>query len=106
MSNILPRTHISVPIDNWDLCAKLAGGSAELQHIDPQHPPDKEYRDDCTSDVDDPVGGSFRLAKVEHDGIVPWTSNAPSPMRDYYDGLNPQCHYGGQVNVTAMTLNY
>jgi hypothetical protein len=25
---------------------------------------------------------------------------------DYYDGLNPQCNYGGQVSATAVTLNY
>ncbi len=25
---------------------------------------------------------------------------------DYYDGLTPQCNYGGQVSPTAVTLNY
>jgi len=41
-----------------------------LQHIDPEHPPDEENRDDCTSDMDDPVAGGLRSAEIEHDGMV------------------------------------
>jgi hypothetical protein len=42
----------------------------KLQHIDPEHPPDEKYRDDCTCDMDEPVGGSLRFAEIEHGGIV------------------------------------
>jgi hypothetical protein len=41
-----------------------------LEHVNPQHPPDKQYRDDRPSDMDDPVADRFRFAEIEHDGIV------------------------------------
>jgi hypothetical protein len=44
--------------------------AGELQHIDPQHPPDKQYCNDCPSDMNDPVASCFRFAEIEHDGIV------------------------------------
>jgi hypothetical protein len=41
-----------------------------LQHVDPQHPPHKEYRDDCAGNVNNPVAKCFRFAEIEHEGIV------------------------------------
>jgi hypothetical protein len=41
-----------------------------LQHVEPQHPPDEEQRDDGTRDMNDPVANCFRLAEIEHGGIV------------------------------------
>jgi hypothetical protein len=33
-------------------------------------------------------------------------SNPGWAITDYYEGLNPQCNYGGQVTATAVTLDY
>jgi hypothetical protein len=33
-------------------------------------------------------------------------SNPGWSFTDYYDGLDPQCNYGGQVSATAVTLDY
>ena len=41
-----------------------------LQHIDPQHPPDEEDRDDCADDMNDPVAKCLRFAKIKHEDIV------------------------------------
>ena len=41
-----------------------------LQHIDPQHPPDEEDRDDCAGDMNDPVAKCFGFAEIEQGGIV------------------------------------
>ena len=46
-----------------------------LQHIESQHPPNKEYRNNCPGNVDDPVATCFRIAEIEHDGIVARGSN-------------------------------
>jgi len=40
------------------------------QYVRPKHPPDKEYRDDGTRDVNDPVASGFRFAEIEHAAIV------------------------------------
>jgi len=45
-------------------------GAGALQHIEPQHPPDKEYCNNCPCDMNDPVASCFRFAEIEHDGIV------------------------------------
>lgn len=45
-------------------------GYRGLQHVDPQHPPHKEYRDDCAGNVNNPVAKCLRFAEIEHDGIV------------------------------------
>jgi hypothetical protein len=39
----------------------------------------------------------YNLQKISNPG---WS------FTDYYDGLNPQCNYGGQVSPTAVTLDY
>jgi hypothetical protein len=49
-----------------------------LQHIDSEHPPDKEYRNNCPRNMDDPVATCFRTAKIEHDEIVARGSNQGS----------------------------
>src|ERR1019366_10174057 len=46
-----------------------------LQHIESQHPPNKEYRNNCPGNVDDPVATCFRIAEIELDGIVARGSN-------------------------------
>ena len=46
-----------------------------LQHIESQHPPNKEYRNDCPRNMDYPVATRFRTAQIEHDGIVARGSN-------------------------------
>jgi hypothetical protein len=40
------------------------------QYVHPQHPPQKEYRDDGPRDVNDPVASRFRFAKIEHAAMV------------------------------------
>jgi hypothetical protein len=40
------------------------------QYVHPKHPPDQEYRDDATNDVNDPVASCFRLSKIEHAPMV------------------------------------
>ena len=37
-----------------------------LQHVGPEHPPDKKQRDDGEKDVADPLARGFRLAEFEH----------------------------------------
>src|ERR1035437_9906372 len=46
-----------------------------LQHIESQHPPDKEYCNNRPRNMDDPVATCFRIAEIEHDGIVARGSN-------------------------------
>src|ERR1700722_20839040 len=41
---------------------------SEYEH--PKHPPDKEYRDDGSRDVNDPVARCFRFPKIEHAAMV------------------------------------
>jgi hypothetical protein len=53
-----------------------------LQHIDSQHPPDKEYRNNCPRNMDDPVATCFRIAKIEHDEIVARGANK-APISDW-----------------------
>jgi len=40
------------------------------RHIESQHPPHKEYCNNCSRNMDDPVATCFRIAEIEHDGIV------------------------------------
>jgi hypothetical protein len=40
------------------------------QYVHPQHPPDKEYRDDGPRDVNYPVAGCFRFSEIEHTAMV------------------------------------
>jgi hypothetical protein len=40
------------------------------QYVHPEHPPDKEYRDDGPRDVNYPVARGFRLPKIEHGAMV------------------------------------
>ena len=35
-------------------------------YVHPQHPPDKEYRDDGPGDVNDPVANCFWFSEIEH----------------------------------------
>ena len=44
--------------------------SFSSQHVDLEHPPDKEHCDDCPCDMNYPVADCLRSAEVEHDGIV------------------------------------
>jgi hypothetical protein len=54
-----------------------------LQHVEPQHPPDEEQRDNGTRDMNDPVANCFRLAEIEHGGIVARGLNeAQEPLID------------------------
>jgi hypothetical protein len=46
-----------------------------LQHIESQHPPDKEYCNNRPRNMDDPVATCFRIAEIERDGIVARGSN-------------------------------
>jgi hypothetical protein len=49
--------------------AQAAGDHATLwflQYVQAQHPPDKEYRDDGSGDVNYPVANCFRFSKIEH----------------------------------------
>jgi hypothetical protein len=41
-----------------------------LQHVHAQHPPDQEYGNDRSNDVNDPVANGFRSPKVEHLAMV------------------------------------
>jgi hypothetical protein len=41
-----------------------------LQYERSQHPPDKEYADDGSGDVNYPVTNCFRFSKIEHSGMV------------------------------------
>ena len=44
-----------------------AGGfCAHSQHVHPKHPPDEEYRDDGSRDVNYPVARCFRFPKIKH----------------------------------------
>ena len=47
-----------------------AGAWVCLEYVHPEHPPDEEYCDDSSRDVDDPVAGSLRFAEVEHGNMV------------------------------------
>jgi hypothetical protein len=40
------------------------------EYENPKHPPDKEYRDDGSRDVNDPVARCFRFPKIEHAAMV------------------------------------
>ena len=40
------------------------------QYVHPKHPPDQEYRDDGSRDVNDPVANGFRFSKIEHVAMV------------------------------------
>jgi hypothetical protein len=60
-----------------------AGGfCAHSQHVHPKHPPDKEYSDDGTRDVHDPVARSFRFPKVEHLAQVAIIAIPPMPEQE------------------------
>ena len=41
-----------------------------LQYVHSQQPPDKEYRDDGSDDMNYPVVHCFRFSKIEHSAIV------------------------------------
>ncbi len=38
--------------------------------VHPQHPPDEEYRNDRSCDVNDPVANGFRFSEIEHAAMV------------------------------------
>jgi hypothetical protein len=72
----------------------LAGATPELsqagrwalQDIEPQHPPDKKYREGGAYDVNDPVASCLRLTKIEHAAMVAVPrgspiSNFPIPLQ-------------------------
>jgi hypothetical protein len=40
------------------------------QYVHPKHPPDKEYRDDGSRDMNYPVTDCFRFPKIEHAAMV------------------------------------
>jgi hypothetical protein len=52
-------------------------GILPSQYVHPQHPPDKEYRDDGAHDVNDPVASRFRFSEIEHAAMV---SGPPSQL--------------------------
>jgi hypothetical protein len=54
-----------------------------LQHIEPQHPPDKEYCNNGSGDMNDPVANCFRFAEIEHDGIVARTEGRSAARHPY-----------------------
>ncbi len=39
-------------------------------YVHPKHPPDKEYRDDGSRDMNYPVTDCFRFPKIEHAAMV------------------------------------
>jgi len=45
-------------------------GHRHSQHVDPKHPPDEEYRDDGSRDMNDPVARCFRFSEIEHAAMV------------------------------------
>jgi len=57
----------------------------DSQYEHPKHPPDKEYRDNGTRDVNDPVASCFRFPKIEHAAMVAglhagwWVQNPLQP---------------------------
>ena len=54
----------------------MASWRKHSQYIHSKHPPDEEYRDDGTRDVNDPVTSCFRLPKIEHAAIVAVSAQA------------------------------
>jgi hypothetical protein len=56
---------------------------------------------------DYPSDGATTFSKVAlYDYNYQKIANPGWSFTDYYDGLTPQCNYGGQVSATAVTLNY
>jgi hypothetical protein len=49
-----------------------AGGFLERhsQYVHPKHPPDKQNRDECPRDVNDPIASGFGFPKTEHAAMV------------------------------------
>ena len=70
-SSIPTRTRAPV----YRLIWLLRAWRRALQHIESQHPPNKEYRYNCPRNMDDPVATCFRIAEIEHHGIVARGSN-------------------------------
>jgi hypothetical protein len=52
------------------LVEPAASHALGFSHLHPQHPPDREYRDDGSQDVNYPVASSFRFSKIEHLAMV------------------------------------
>jgi hypothetical protein len=46
----------------------MTGEGSKNEH--PQHPPDKEKRDDATRDMNDPIASRPRFAEIEHAAMV------------------------------------
>jgi hypothetical protein len=42
----------------------------DSEYVHPQHPPDEEYRNDASHDVNNPVASCFRFSEVEHAAMV------------------------------------
>src|ERR1035441_3923114 len=61
----------------WCAPANGLAITALLQHIESQHPPDKEYCDNCACEMNDPVASCFRTTEIEHGGIVAWGGGSP-----------------------------
>jgi hypothetical protein len=61
----------------WCAPANGLAITALLQHIESQHPPDKEYCDNCACEMNDPVASCFRTTEIEHGGIVAWGAVLP-----------------------------
>src|SRR5579872_852401 len=61
----------------------MAADGARSEYVHPQHPPDKEYRDDGPRDVNYPVASCFRFPKIEHTAMV------AGPAQVTVDGKSP-----------------
>ena len=66
------------------------------QHVHPEHPPDEEYRDDGSRDVNDPVARCFRFSKIEHAAMVAGPAQA-AYLRD--STHMHSCHAPEPVNL-------
>jgi len=59
-----------------------------LQYVHPQHPPDKEYRNNGPEDVNDPVANGFRFPKIKHSAMV--TGSVQSGRHNFSIALTEQ----------------
>jgi len=53
-----------------------------LQHVHAQHPPDEEYGDDGSGDVNDPVANGLRFSEIKHARIVAGPPHAREISRE------------------------
>src|ERR1017187_5694329 len=74
----------------WCAPANGLAITALLQHIESQHPPDKEYCDNCACEMNDPVASCFRTTEIDHGGIVAWGRFSRSVRAKWDQNKTPQ----------------